>query len=84
MRDYNWDISTEVQHELTQGLSFNGGYYFNTGGYYRNTDSAQRVNNNMAVVNLPDYDQLLRHGAERFAAPRRRWLSDMRSVQRQA
>ena len=35
--------STEMQHEVTRGLSVNGGYYFNTGGYFRNTDSAQRV-----------------------------------------
>jgi hypothetical protein len=48
-RDYNWEFGTEVQHELTRGLSINGGYYFNTGGYWRNTDSAQRVNNNLAV-----------------------------------
>ena len=48
-RDYNWEFGTEVQHELTRGLSVNGGYYFNTGGYFRNTDSAQRVNNNLAV-----------------------------------
>jgi hypothetical protein len=55
-RDYNWEFGTEVQHELTRGLSINGGYYFNTGGYFRNTDSAQRVNNNLAVE-PGDFDQ---------------------------
>jgi hypothetical protein len=48
-RDYNWEFGSEVQHELTPGLSVNGGYYFNTGGYYRNTDSAQRVSDNLFV-----------------------------------
>jgi hypothetical protein len=48
-RDYNWEFGAEAQHELSAGLSINGGYYFNTGGYYRNTDSAQRVNNNLSV-----------------------------------
>ncbi|MQA29199.1 MAG: TonB-dependent receptor [Luteitalea sp.] len=49
VRDYNWELSGEVQHELTQGLSLTAGYYRNTGGYYRNTDSKQRVTNNLAV-----------------------------------
>jgi Carboxypeptidase regulatory-like domain len=49
VRDFNWEFGSEVQHELTRGLSLNGGYYFNTGGYYRNTDSAQRVSQNLAV-----------------------------------
>jgi hypothetical protein len=55
VRDYNWEFGAEAQHELTRGLSLNGGYYFNTGGYYRNTDSAQRVNNNLAVETA-DFD----------------------------
>jgi hypothetical protein len=49
VRDYNWEFGTEIQHELSRGLSLTGGYYFNTGGYFRNTDSAQRVTNNLAV-----------------------------------
>jgi hypothetical protein len=49
VRDHNWELGTELQHELTPGLSVNGGYYFNTGGYYRNTDSDQRVSDNLAV-----------------------------------
>jgi len=49
VRDHNWEFGTEVQHELTRGLSVNGGYYYNTGGYYRNTDSVQRVTDNLAV-----------------------------------
>ena len=50
VRDHNWDMSTEVQHELTRGLSLNGGYYFNNGGYFRNTDSVQRSTDNQLVA----------------------------------
>ena len=32
-RDYNWDFSAEVQHELLEGLSMSTGYYHNTAGY---------------------------------------------------
>src|SRR4029453_696809 len=56
VRDYNWEYTAEVQPELAQGLSVNGGYYFNNGGYYRNTDSAQRVTR-LPLVNPSDYDQ---------------------------
>jgi hypothetical protein len=49
VRDHNWDMSGEIQHELTRGLSLTAGYYRNTGGYYRNTDSKHRVTNNLAV-----------------------------------
>jgi hypothetical protein len=56
VRDFNWEFGSEVQHELTRGLSLNGGYYFNTGGYFRNTDSAQRVIRNVAVEPA-DFDQ---------------------------
>ena len=33
-RDYNWDMSAEVQQEILQGLSMSVGYYYNTGGYF--------------------------------------------------
>ena len=33
-RDYNWDMSAEVQQEIRQGLSMSVGYYYNTGGYF--------------------------------------------------
>ena len=56
VRDYNWEYTAEMQHELRPGLSVNGGYYFNNGGYYRNTDSAQRVTR-YPLVNPTDYDQ---------------------------
>jgi hypothetical protein len=49
IRDNNWEMSGEIQHEISQGLSLTAGYYRNTGGYYRNTDSKQRVTNNLAV-----------------------------------
>ena len=55
-RDNNWDLAAEIQHELTRGISLNGGYYFNNGGYYRNTNSVQRVSNNRAW-GVNDFDQ---------------------------
>ena len=56
VRDNNWDVSAEIQHEVTRGLSVNGGYYFNNGGYYRNTDSVQRTTAN-TLVSPADFDQ---------------------------
>jgi hypothetical protein len=56
VRDNNWDMNAEIQHELRQGISLNGGYYFNNGGYFRNTDSMQRVTDNERV-GPDDYDQ---------------------------
>jgi hypothetical protein len=38
-RDYLWDVSTEVQHQLTQGLSVTAGYYRNWAGNFRVTDN---------------------------------------------
>ena len=55
VRDHNWDLSAEVQHEVTRSVSVNGGYYFNNGGYYRNTDSVQRSTDN-ELVGPGDYD----------------------------
>jgi hypothetical protein len=49
VRDSNWDMSTEIQHELRRGLSLTGGYYRNTGGYYRNMNSKNRVTDNILV-----------------------------------
>jgi hypothetical protein len=54
-RDYNWDFTTEIQHELTQGFGITGGYYRNTGGYFRYSfgspfSSKQRVTDNLAVT----------------------------------
>ena len=56
VRDNNWDMSAEVQHEVTRGLSVTGGYYFNNGGYFRNTDSVQRTTDNQ-LVTPADFDQ---------------------------
>jgi Carboxypeptidase regulatory-like domain len=55
VRDSNWDLSAEIQHELRTGLSLTGGYYRNTGGYYRNTDSKNRVTDNI-LVTPTDFD----------------------------
>jgi len=49
-RDSNWDMSTEIQHELRKGLSLSGGYYRNTGGYFRNTTTKNRVTDNTLVA----------------------------------
>jgi Carboxypeptidase regulatory-like domain len=56
VRDNNWDMAAEVQHEVTRGLSLNGGYYYNNGGYYRNVDSIQRSTDN-ELVGPNDFDQ---------------------------
>jgi hypothetical protein len=59
-RDYNWDFTAEVQHELVQGVALSGGYYRNTGGYFRYSfgspfSSKQRVTDNLLVAPA-DYD----------------------------
>jgi hypothetical protein len=38
-RDYLWDVSTQVQHELVPGLSLTAGYYRNWAGNFRVTDN---------------------------------------------
>ena len=55
VRDNNWDMATEIQHELRQGLSLSGGWYRNTGGYYRNSDPKNRATDNV-LVGPADYD----------------------------
>jgi hypothetical protein len=42
-RNYSWDLSAEVQHELRTGVSV-------TAGYYRNWSGNQRVTDNLAVT----------------------------------
>jgi hypothetical protein len=54
VRDSNWDISTEIQHQLRAGLSMTAGYYRNTAGYFRNTNSKNRVTDNI-LVNPSDF-----------------------------
>jgi hypothetical protein len=56
VRDSNWDMSAEIQHELRKGLSVTGGYYRNTGGYYRNVNSKNRVTDNI-LVSPSDFSQ---------------------------
>jgi hypothetical protein len=57
VRDSNWDLSTEVQHQLLSGLSVTAGYYWNSGGYFRNqaSSSKNRLTDNLAV-GPADYD----------------------------
>ncbi len=38
-RGYNWDFTTEVQHQLRQGVSLTGGYYRNWFGNHLATDN---------------------------------------------
>jgi hypothetical protein len=59
-RDYNWDFTVEIQHELAQGIALSGGYYRNTGGYFRYSfgspfSSKQRVTDNL-LVTPADFD----------------------------
>ena len=39
VRPYNWDLSTEVQHELTSGISMTAGYYHSWYGNHTVTDN---------------------------------------------
>ena len=55
-RDSNWDLSTEVQQELMDGLSVTVGYYFNTAGYNSERNSKLRVTDN-ALVGAADFDK---------------------------
>ncbi|MEQ1911070.1 MAG: TonB-dependent receptor [Vicinamibacterales bacterium] len=57
VRDSNVDISTEIQHQLSQGLSVSAGYFFNTGGYFRNSTvtTKNRVTDNI-LVDRTNYD----------------------------
>ena len=62
-RDYNWDLSAEVQQQLREGLSMSVGYYYNTGGYFSSGSgygnlgaSKVRLTDNV-LVTPDDYDQ---------------------------
>jgi hypothetical protein len=59
-RDSNWDITAEIQRQLTKGIGITGGYYFNNGGYFRYAfgspfSSKVRATDNRAVTPA-DYD----------------------------
>ena len=54
-RDYNWDMSLELQQEVRDGFSVTTGLYQNTGGYYEQRWSKTRVTDNLAVT-PEDYD----------------------------
>ena len=60
-RDFNWDLSTEIQHQLREGVGLSAGYYFNNGGYFRYAfgspfSSMRRATDNLAVTPA-DYDE---------------------------
>lgn len=42
-RDYLWDMSTEIQHQLARGLSVTGGYHRNWYGNFSVTDNLETV-----------------------------------------
>jgi len=48
-REFNWDLSTELQRQLTPTMSLSGGYYRNWFGNFRVTDNL--------AVSPQDYDQ---------------------------
>src|SRR5262249_14306899 len=48
VRPYTWDVSAEVQHQLTSTISLTGGYYRNWAGNFRVTDNL--------LVTPADYD----------------------------
>ena len=54
-RDSNWDLSTEIQHELRPGFGLTGGYYYNNGGYVRQSQSRKRVTDNL-LIGPEDHD----------------------------
>ena len=54
-REYNWDLSLELQQELGDGFSVTGGFYQNTGGYRETRNGKQRITDNVAVTPA-DYD----------------------------
>ncbi len=59
-RDYNWDFSTEIQHQIRSGVGVSAGVYHNTGGYFRYSfgspfSSRMRVTDNQRVTPA-DYD----------------------------
>ena len=56
LRDSNWDLSTELQQELMDGLSVTVGYYFNTAGYDSEFNSKTRVVDNV-LVGAADFDE---------------------------
>ena len=74
-RGYNWDFTTEVQHQLRPGVSMTGGYYRNWFGSFLVTDNARDPGGLQSV---------LHHGAERCAAARRRRVPGLRPVRRHA
>ena len=62
-RDYNWDMSLELQQEIRDGLSVSTGYFYNTGGYFSSGsgygdlgDSKIRLTDNVLVTGA-DYDE---------------------------
>ena len=75
-RGYNWDFTTEIQHELATGWSITAGYYRNWFGNFLATDNT--------LVTPADYDPYLRDGTARFAPAGRRRVSGLRASRHQA
>ena len=75
-RSYNWDFTTEVQHELRPGVSMTAGYYRNWFGNHLVTDNT--------LVTPADFNPFCITAPQRFAPARRRRLSGLRPVRRHA
>ena len=73
-RSYNWDFTTEVQHELRPGVSMTAGYYRNWFGNHLVTDNI--------LVTPADFSPFCITAPQRFAPARRRRLSGLRPVRR--
>ena len=74
---HNWQASVTFQHELTQGLALNVGYFRTWYGGFQATD-------NEAVPAPADYDSYCVTAPTDSPAAGWRWKSDLRPVRRQA
>ena len=79
LRDSNWDLTTELQQELMDGLSVTVGYYWNNSGYNQENNSQNRVTDN-APVGAGGLRRVLRHGPGGSATARRRRLRGLWSL----
>ncbi len=75
-RGYNWDFTTEVQHQLRPGVSITGGYYRNWFGNFLVTDNT--------LVAPSDFSPFCVTAPQRQPFARGRRLSDLRLVRRVA
>ena len=82
-RDYNWDMSLELQQEVREGFSVTTGFYQNTGGYYEQRWSKTRVTDNLGG-DTRGLRPVLHHRPDGSAVARRRRLRGLRPLRHQA